>query len=102
MKWEGQRESENVEDRRGISGGHVAAGGGIGLVVMVVLALDAARRAIDALMAEGRQRGDLTPYWPTIEGLKLMSDDLLGDEPSMDSLDRLLAWLTEHGAELSC
>lgn len=39
MKWEGQRESENVEDRRGISGGHVAAGGGIGLVVMVVLAL---------------------------------------------------------------
>jgi predicted metalloprotease len=41
MKWEGQRESTNVEDRRGmgVGGGHIAAGGGLGLVVMVVLAL---------------------------------------------------------------
>ncbi len=39
MKWEGQRESENVEDRRGMGGGHIAAGGGLGLVAMVVLAL---------------------------------------------------------------
>ena len=39
MKWEGQRESDNVEDRRGTGGGRIAAGGGLGLVVMVVLAL---------------------------------------------------------------
>jgi predicted metalloprotease len=39
MKWEGRRESENVEDRRGMGGGRIAAGGGLGLVVMVVLAL---------------------------------------------------------------
>ena len=39
MKWEGQRESDNVEDRRGMGGGRIAAGGGLGLVVMVVLAL---------------------------------------------------------------
>lgn len=38
MKWEGRRESENVEDRRG-GGGRLAVGGGLGLVVMVVLAL---------------------------------------------------------------
>ena len=39
MKWEGRRESGNVEDRRGMSGGRIAAGGGLGLVAMVVLAM---------------------------------------------------------------
>jgi predicted metalloprotease len=38
MKIEGRRESGNVEDRRG-SGRRVALGGGLGLIVMVVLAL---------------------------------------------------------------
>ena len=39
MKWFGDRESSNVEDRRGISGGHVAAGGGvIGLIIYLVYA----------------------------------------------------------------
>jgi predicted metalloprotease len=38
MKWEGRRESENVEDRRGM-GGRLVAGGGLGLLVIVVLAL---------------------------------------------------------------
>lgn len=28
MKWLGDRKSPNVEDRRGITGGHVGAGGG--------------------------------------------------------------------------
>jgi predicted metalloprotease len=37
MLWRGQRESSNVEDRRGISG--VAIGGGLGSVVLLVLAL---------------------------------------------------------------
>jgi uncharacterized protein len=36
MLWEGRRESSNVEDRRGISGGHIAAGGGIlGVIVLL-------------------------------------------------------------------
>lgn len=39
MKWEGRRESGNVEDRRGMGGGRVAVGGGLGLVAMVVLAM---------------------------------------------------------------
>lgn len=39
MKWEGRRESGNVEDRRGARPGRIAVGGGIGAVVMVVLAL---------------------------------------------------------------
>lgn len=37
MKWIGRRESSNVEDRRSFSGGKVAAGGGIGAVVIYLL-----------------------------------------------------------------
>lgn len=37
MKWQGRRESGNVEDRRGISGGKVAIGGGIiGVIILVI------------------------------------------------------------------
>jgi predicted metalloprotease len=37
MKWLGDRESSNVEDRRGITGGHVAAGGGVvGLIIYLI------------------------------------------------------------------
>lgn len=37
MKWRGNRESDNVEDRRGISGGQVAVGGGIiGIIVLLL------------------------------------------------------------------
>jgi hypothetical protein len=44
MKTEGRRQSENVEDRRGqragrIPGGKVGMGGGLGLIVVIVLAL---------------------------------------------------------------
>jgi predicted metalloprotease len=40
MRWEGGRESSNVEDRRGMGMGGVGiAGGGIGAVIVVVLAL---------------------------------------------------------------
>src|SRR6476619_4330689 len=36
MLWQGRRESGNVEDRRGMSGGMVA-GGGIGAVIVGIL-----------------------------------------------------------------
>jgi predicted metalloprotease len=37
MKWLGGRESSNVEDRRGFSGGRVAAGGGIvGIIIYLI------------------------------------------------------------------
>lgn len=41
MRWEGRRESENVEDRRGQSsrGGKVALGGGVGTLVLVVVVM---------------------------------------------------------------
>ena len=39
MRWQNRRESSNVEDRRGMSGGKIAAGGGIGGIVLIVLYL---------------------------------------------------------------
>ena len=36
MKWKGRRQSDNVEDRRGISGGTVV-GGGIGVLIMALI-----------------------------------------------------------------
>ena len=37
MKLDGRRESSNVEDRRGLSGGKVAGIGGIGAVIIAAL-----------------------------------------------------------------
>ncbi len=39
MLWQGRRESDNVEDRRGFSGGRIAMGGGIGTIVIGLLYL---------------------------------------------------------------
>src|SRR5215217_8641093 len=39
MRWRGERQSTNIEDRRGMSGGRVAVGGGLGTIVIMVLAL---------------------------------------------------------------
>ncbi len=39
MKWQGRQGSDNVEDRRGMSTGKMAVGGGIGTIVIVLLVL---------------------------------------------------------------
>jgi predicted metalloprotease len=39
MKWQGREGSDNVEDRRGISGKHVAIGGGVGTIVIAIIIL---------------------------------------------------------------
>jgi predicted metalloprotease len=39
MRWRGERQSDNVEDRRGISGGGKIIGGGLGGIVLLVIAL---------------------------------------------------------------
>jgi len=36
MQWQGRQESDNVDDRRGITGGHVAFGGGIIGVIFIL------------------------------------------------------------------
>ncbi len=37
MRWQGRRTSGNVEDRRGMSGGKIAVGGGLGTIVIIVI-----------------------------------------------------------------
>jgi len=39
MRWRGERQSDNIEDRRGISRGGMAIGGGLGGIVILVIAL---------------------------------------------------------------
>jgi len=39
MRWRGERQSTNIEDRRGMSIGRVAVGGGLGTIVIMILAL---------------------------------------------------------------
>ncbi len=39
MRWRGERQSTNIEDRRGLSAGRVAVGGGLGSVVILIIAL---------------------------------------------------------------
>ena len=39
MQWKDRRQSENIEDRRGVSGGRIAIGGGLGGIAILILAL---------------------------------------------------------------
>ena len=40
MRWRGERESSNVEDQRGMSGGgRIAIGGGLGTLVIIIIAI---------------------------------------------------------------
>ncbi len=39
MRWRGREESENVRDQRGMSPGKVAAGGGVGIIAIIFMAL---------------------------------------------------------------
>lgn len=40
MRWRGERQSDNVEDRRGMSGGgKMAVGGGLGIIIIVIMGL---------------------------------------------------------------
>jgi uncharacterized protein len=39
MKWQGRQESDNVEDRRGMSRGRMAMGGGIGTIIIVLIVM---------------------------------------------------------------
>ncbi len=39
MRWRGERQSSNIEDRRGMGVGRVAVGGGLGTIVIAIIAL---------------------------------------------------------------
>jgi predicted metalloprotease len=39
MRWRGERQSSNIEDRRGLTGGKIAVGGGLGTMLIIIIAL---------------------------------------------------------------
>ena len=81
MKTDGRRQSDNIEDRRGQSagrgrfpGGKIGAGGGLGLIIVVVLALLFGvdpRQLIDQLAVQQNENTGTeqsqAPYQPTPE-----------------------------------
>jgi uncharacterized protein len=83
MLWKNQRQSANVEDRRGIGGGGLAVGGGIGTVVLLLVAflLGADPRALleqaPTQPAPGTQA--VRPANPAEEELKQFVSAVLGN-----------------------
>jgi len=78
MLWRGQRQSENVEDRRGMSRGGMAIGGGLGGIVILVIALLLGadpRQLLEQLPSESPASGTQSsrPTNPQEEELKQFS-----------------------------
>ncbi|GAA4740384.1 KPN_02809 family neutral zinc metallopeptidase [Flavisolibacter ginsenosidimutans] len=63
MRWQGQEESGNVEDRRGIGGGHIAVGGGIIGVIVLLFNLFTGNNVDPSQlpMGNGQQSTQLSP-----------------------------------------
>ena len=82
MLWRGQRQSENVEDRRGMSRGGLAVGGGLGGIVVLVIALLLGadpRQLLEQLPSESPASGTQSsrPINPQEEELKQFSSTVL-------------------------
>ena len=61
MKWIGRRQSDNMEDRRGVSGGKVALGGGlIGIIILLVNIFGGENAQQLTPMLEQMQQGQTT------------------------------------------
>jgi predicted metalloprotease len=82
MLWKGQRQSDNVEDRRGLSGGGMAIGGGLGGLVLLVIALLLGadpRQLLEQSRGVDPSTGTTTsrPINPQEDELKQFSDTVL-------------------------
>ena len=53
MRWEGRRESDNVEDRRSLGGKGIAMGGIGGTIIIVVIALLLGKDPLQMLQQAG-------------------------------------------------
>src|SRR5262245_41680035 len=84
MLWRNRRQSENIEDRRGLSGGRVAVGGGLGtiLIVIIIMLLGGdPRQFLQQQPQERTQPGTTSsqPSNPAEEELKQFSSVVLAD-----------------------
>ena len=69
MRLEGQRESQNVERRRGGSGKKAAMGGGLGAIIIAIFAMKQPASQVIAQLAQnqGQQQGTAKPLTPAQE-----------------------------------
>lgn len=63
VRWQGRNQSDNIEDRRGMRGGPMVVGGGIGtlLIVLLVMFLGGDPRALLDQMQQPQQQGPIEP-----------------------------------------
>ncbi|MEX1119406.1 MAG: neutral zinc metallopeptidase, partial [Terrimicrobiaceae bacterium] len=82
MKWTGRRQSSNVEDRRGMSPrGRTVIGGGLGLVLIIALAIFTDTdpiRLLDALSVE-QGSGSATAQTPQDDDVRQFVSTVLAD-----------------------
>ena len=99
MRWQGRRKSDNVEDRRGISGRGLAVGGGLGGLIIVALYLLLGGNA-DQITQNLRPGGETSP---AAAGQPLSEKDKeLGDFVSVVLADTEDVWrstLSEGGQQ---
>lgn len=77
MKWEGRRQSDNVEDRRGFKGGKVVAGGGIIGVIILLASMyfgDADSTQVLQGIQQQMEQGQQTEAVPLSEEDKKMGE----------------------------
>jgi predicted metalloprotease len=67
MRWRGRRQSENVEDRRHMTGGGMMVGGGLGTIVIVIIALLMGVNPLALLQQAPQQPGANAPLDPAEE-----------------------------------
>ncbi len=84
MRWRDRRQSENIEDRRGLSGGRIAVGGGLGTIIIVIIVMllgGDPRQFLQQLPQERAQPGSESsrPLNPAEEELKQFSAVVLAD-----------------------
>lgn len=77
MKWEGRRESENIDDRRGVSGKRIAAGGGGLAIILLIVGLlmggDPQQLLSDFTQSTQHQQESTQDYHESPEEKKLKS-----------------------------
>lgn len=73
MKWEGRQGSDNIEDRRGMSRGRMAIGGGLGtiVIVLIVLLLGGDPSQVMNVLQQGGQETESGPFTTTPEEDKM-------------------------------
>lgn len=79
MRWQGRRQSDNVEDRRGVSPKGLAVGGGVGTIIIVLLVTLLGGDPQAALRQLNQQPGVQRPLTPEEEERKQFVSVVLAD-----------------------